>query len=470
MAMFGCIFIPQSANGVNGDALLRLAFSFSPRVELVGPGTALMDTNGLEQLFGSPEQLTRMIVKRAADCAIQVNVATSQDAETAIHASRGFVGITVIQPGEEARVLSSLPLTMLCTNLELEETWHRWGLKTFGDFAALPEAGIAERLGPEGARLHRIARGTEQRSLIPLIPALEFEASQVLEYPIELLEPLAFILASLLNQVCASLQARAKGASEIRLRLALRSPADKTPFNFERQIRLPVPMRDSIALLKLLRLDLEAHPPQAPIVAVSLRAEAAEPRVTQNNLFIPPAPEPERLELTLARIAKLVGAQNAGSPELLDTHRPDAFIIRDFQVLAQNGDRRRPNYRISAGTARDARDECSQRSCPLSLRVFRPPLWAEVECSGGKPESIRARGIQGKVTSCTGPWRMSGGWWNADSWAHDEWDIDLAPSSQSRRAGLPPKTLDFATPLHTRLFRIYHDLLTSSWYIRGSYD
>jgi protein ImuB len=47
-----------------------------------------------------------------------------------------------------------------------------------------------------------------------------------------------------------------------------------------------------------------------------------EPRTTQHGLFLPSSPEPEKLEITLARIRGLVGAANVGAPELLDTHRP----------------------------------------------------------------------------------------------------------------------------------------------------
>jgi len=74
---------------------------------------------------------------------------------------------------------------------------------------------------------------------------------------------------------------------------------------------------------------------------------ARKARVLQNGLFIPLAPEPEKLELMLARLARLVGPDNLGSPELLDTHRPDAFRVKRFVLkgkVAQNnrahGDRK----------------------------------------------------------------------------------------------------------------------------------
>src|SRR5208283_1433425 len=83
-----------------------------------------------------------------------------------------------------------------------------------------------------------------------------------------------------------------------------------------RTLRLPLPMLDAKLFLKLLQLDLNAHPPGAPIVRIHLAAEAARPRSAQGGLFLPPSPEPEKLELTLARIAGLVGEACVGALEL----------------------------------------------------------------------------------------------------------------------------------------------------------
>src|SRR5206468_5450756 len=89
-----------------------------------------------------------------------------------------------------------------------------------------------------------------------------------------------------------------------------------------RELRLPMPMRQTKPILKLLQLDLEAHSPKAPIVAVRLVLKPVQPRTTQNGFFLPATPAPDKLELTLMRIRDLVGESNVGVPELLNTHRP----------------------------------------------------------------------------------------------------------------------------------------------------
>src|SRR5438094_6420889 len=130
----------------------------------------------------------------------------------------------------------------------------------------------------------------------------------------------------------------------------------------ERAITLPVPMRNPRTFLRLFLLDIESHPPPAPIVAVAITAEPVQPRVLQTGLFIPLAPEPEKLEVTLARLAKLLGAENVGSPELLDTHRPDAFRMKRFSL---------PTTRKKAGS----NTQSANRNSPsmMGFRIFRPP-------------------------------------------------------------------------------------------------
>ena len=217
---------------------------------------------------------------------------------------------------------------------EILETLRLWGVRTFRDFAKLPITGVAERLGQEGVRLQQLAAGKTERHLKLIQPAPVFDNIIELDHPLTELEPLSFIFARLLNQLCASLFAYAFATNELRIRMKLE---DGTLH--ERTLNLPYPLRDHKVFLKLLLLDTELHPPHKAVVAVAIACEPVKPRVLQTGLFIPQAPEPAKLELTLARLAKLVGAANVGSPQILDTHRPDSFQIKRF--LVKNGSERK---------------------------------------------------------------------------------------------------------------------------------
>src|SRR5262249_12058855 len=151
----------------------------------------------------------------------KASVAVAANPDAAICAARGFCGTSVIPYGDESKFLESLPLSLLAPTPELLETLERWGIRRFGEMAALPPLGIAERLGSEGLHLHELARGEADRKLRLLEEPLCFEDEIELEYPVELLEPLAFLLARMINGIATRLATRALATDELRLRLAL---------------------------------------------------------------------------------------------------------------------------------------------------------------------------------------------------------------------------------------------------------
>jgi protein ImuB len=287
-----------------------------------------------------------------------------------------------------------------------------------------------------------------------------FEEVIELEYPLVLLEPLAFLLGRLLEQLCARLAARALATQELRLCLELENgwqTEDLSTNNgatgvlarpgqsrvFQRTLRLPVPLLDSRTFLKLLQLDLKAHPPGAPIVKIQLAAEPVRPRAAQNGLFLPPSPEREKLELTLARIAGIVGEDKVGSLELLDTHRPGGFRMQHFA----------PEL-ISRQKHKDTEENDSD-DLVTALRIFRPPVDVLATIQDGKPASIncpKCKEMQGEILWAAGPWRSSGDWWEQEGWARDEWDIAV-----QGEAGIA-------------LYRLVRDRLSAGWFLEGTYD
>jgi len=461
-------------------ALLDCAQSFSPCVEDTACNTVLLDLTGMESLFGSLPEISRAIYHRAAVLGLETNVATASNPDAAMLAARGFSGVTVIPAGEEAEQLGALPIEVLFPDrLEedrteedqkeeagrLLETLDRWGIRSLRALAALPEVALSERLGQEGLRLQNLAGGISPRTLVPVEAPMVFEEAVELEYAIVLLEPLAFLLNRLLEQLCARLASRALSTQELRLTLELekvpgfdqQSAINNQQFLlqsaienrqsticFVRTLRLPLPMLDARVFLKLLQLDLNAHPPGAPIVKIHLAAEPARPRSAQGGLFLPPTPEPEKLELTLARIAGMVGENKVGALELLDTHHPEGFRMQRFVVEA-------PQKSLRETPASTLTEE---KSAVTALRRFRPPLRADVTLENGQPMHLvcRKKDVQGRVLWKAGPWCFSGDWWEREAWSRDEWDLALQHGET------------------VALYRIVHDLLGGGWFVEGTYD
>jgi len=471
-------------------ALLDCAQSFSPCVEDAAADTAILDLAGMESLFGSLPEIARKLFRRAAELGLDGNVAVASNPDAAMLAARGFSGVTVIPLGNEEEFLGSLPVEILfadeCEGKSKEdaqqkesacrlETLDRWGVKTLRALAALPEIALSERLGQEGLGLQKLARGAASRTLVPVEAPAVFEEAIELEHPIVLLEPLAFLLNRLLDQICARLASRALNTQELRLTLELesfssfnQSEINNQQFSlqsaignrkltirstrseqFHRTLSLPLPMLDAKLFLKLLQLDLNAHPPGAPILKIHLAAEAARPRSAQGGLFLPPSPEPEKLELTLARIAGLVGESRVGSLELLDTHRAEGFRMRRFVAGATQESSAQKNQ------PRKTSELAEEKSAVAALRMFRPSLPATVTVENGQLVRVacsKKKEVQGSVLWKAGPWRSSGDWWEREAWSRDEWDLALQNAD-----GIA-------------LYRLVHDLLGGGWFVEGTYD
>ncbi|HTU32897.1 MAG TPA: hypothetical protein VMF66_03750 [Candidatus Acidoferrum sp.] len=240
--------------------------------------------------------------------------------------------------------------------------------------------------------------------------------------------------------------------------------------SYERMLSLPTPIRNPKTLLNLVRLHLQSDPPTAPIMKIVLAAEAARPRVAQTGLLLPISPDPEKLELTIARLAKVVGDSNVGSPELVDTHRPGEFRMRRFAAdLAEQGRQRESKNRNGANLGK-------QRSLQ-AFRVFRPALPATVDVCDGRPTHVRFQGVGGCVLAASGPWRSSGDWWREDGWQNDEWDLEIVFSSAvDSRANISSLALPMkvaacaANEMQHSFYRIFFDSIRKEWFVRGAYD
>jgi len=413
-------------------ALLDGASAFSPRVEDTAPGIVIIDLEGLERLFGSFHEIAAQIYDRIAFIGLEPHIAIARNPDAAMHAAHGFDGMLVMPGGTERQRLSPLPLNVLTDDAEWIETLHRWGIRTFGAFADLPATKVAERLGQASVHLQKLARGAVERPLNPYQDPLGFEEVMEFDHEIVSLEPLTFVLSRLLDQICRRLQIRNRSTHEIHVTLDL----DSHDAAHERVLRLPLPVCDPKLLLKLLMLDLEAHPPKAGVVKVRIEAIPTRPRTVQNGLFTPLAPEPEKLELTLARIAHIVGKENVGSPELLNLHRRDAFRLERFNAIA--------NRTVS---------KCAGMPETLVFRQFRPPLPAAVQFKDGIPSWIAFQGLFGPITAASGPWNSSGEWWREDAWTREEWDVGV--DSQAKGFGM---------------YRVYKDTASGRWFAEGVYD
>ncbi len=321
----------------------------------------------------------------------------------------------------------------------------RWGVHTLGALAALPPGDLSARLGPRGSRWQRLARGEDARPLVPWVEAPPYEAALDLEWPIEGLEPLSFVLGRLLEPLGARLEREARAAAVIYTGLRLVSRATHT-----RVLQLPSPIRDVRALRTLMLLDLESHPPGAAIDRVTVAIEPAPGRVVQEALFTRATPPPEQVATLVARLSALVGAGHVGTPSLVETWRPGAFGISSrFTVHSSTCEIGPDISTVPRGTLNCA------------LRRYRLPVSVRVRVAEGRPVRVMSdrHGVAGgAVVQCAGPWRASGEWWMEGAggtppchppYDRDEWDVAMADGT---------------------VYRIYVERQVGHWFIEGVID
>jgi len=497
--MIGVLY---AAEGSDGDILVDVAREFSPRIDVCGPREIVLDLAGLSRLFGDARSIAAEMRRTAAERGLQVRVAVAGSRTAARLLVRHRAGITIAD-SSDADALAPLPLELLLevrgggsvdpphgTSLssgrrqhlvnrldagsrsdpanpddDICTTLRRWGLRTLGDIAALPPDDVAARLGRAGVLWQRLARGEDPAPLVPAVPEERFEQALDLEWPIEGLEPLSFVLGRLMEPLSAHLERRDRGAAVLHVRLHLVSKAVH-----ERSLELPAPMRDARTLRTLALLDLESHPPDAAIDRVVVAVDPTPARVLQYSLITRPLPSPEQVSTLMARLNALMGEGRCGSPSTVDSWRPGAFAMTPFAPApeAPSGGGGQVGQIGQVGRVeRTLAERGDSRQLVMALRRFRFVVPARVQVEDGRPVRVTTdrRGLGGgRIERAAGPWRTSGDWWNTESggpgrsgesgrentpWDRDEWDVTVS---------------DGAT------YRLFRERDANAWFIDGVLD
>jgi protein ImuB len=406
----------QKEEAATRAILLECAGAFSPRVEERGVAerslhTAFacgIDIAGTQSLFGPPEVLARRLVERVRAVGLRACVTVSNNLHAAVCVARGLppsATVKVIPQGEEAAALAELPFTVLDPSLEQAETFAAWGVHTLGLLAALPEKNLVARMGQEGRRLWQLARGERTHLFQPVEPPLALAEQMELDSPVELLDSLLFVVGAMLDQLIVRANVRLVALAAVTITLTLDRGGTHA-----RTVRPALPTNDKRLWIRLLHLDLEAHPPPTAVLAVALNAEPGATSKVQLGLFSPQLPEASRLDVTLARIRAVVGEENVGRATLLDTHAPDAFRLESFRI---------DTFR----RAESAEETSASSALRAAVRQLRPAENVAVTLEAQRPMQFYFRGQSYRVDRAYGPWLAGGDWWQPTLWGHEQWDI-----------------------------------------------
>ena len=336
-------------------------------------------------------------------------------------------GVLVAPPGMECAALAPLPLSVLDLSPEEAETFSSWGITTLGELAKLQEIELIARLGQPGKAPAPAGTRKVTAFIQPLELVFRLEERIELDSPIELLDSLLFVMGVMLDQLIVRAQTRFLALASITLLLDLEGGTSHTC-----TVRPALPNNDRKLWLKLMHLELQAHPPPAAILSLTLNAQPGSTSKVQLGLFSPQVPEPMRLDVTLARIRSIVGEGCAGQAVLKDTHQPDGFRVEPFVVPSSSASDRK------AGTQR------------VAMRQLRPPEMVTVAVRDRQPDSFVFREKRYTVERAYGPWSSGGDWWKPTLWSLEQWDLVARGAHDASLALLLPDARSYPGALAGR--------------------
>ena len=311
-------------------------------------GRAFLGIEGLDRLWGTEPALVRRVTAAAAPLLTgppRVGIGNTRfGAQVAAvvggrrRRATAVAGVEAIPAGgaePEAAYLAPLPIRLLPVSGELLERFRVFGLRTIGDFAALPRSAVTARFGTHGADLHDLARGMDGRQLKPRRPVERLRADAELEPPVDALEPLRFVLHNLAGALCDQIAARGAGAGRARLTLELEGAP-----RYELDQPLPEPVAAADLIERLLLARLEASPPRSAVTRLSLELDGTAPAAGQQlALFARQSARAGRLAWQLTGLAIRFGPDRIHQARLLDPEAllpEDRFEWRGIDLFAEN--------------------------------------------------------------------------------------------------------------------------------------
>jgi protein ImuB len=214
------------------ERVITAVADFCPVVEVVRPGLCVLNARGPARYFGGEETLARKIVGAVTARGVVGHAGVADGQFAAVLAARAAApdhAAVVVPPGGTRSFLAPYPVHILAGSasswLTLAGQLVRLGIKTLGDFAALPARDVASRFGAEGSAAQRVARGAEARRPAVGTAAVDLAVSMEFEPPV-LAEPVVFAAKNLAGQLLAGLAAR--GLSCIRIQVEVTAESGRS--------------------------------------------------------------------------------------------------------------------------------------------------------------------------------------------------------------------------------------------------
>ncbi|MFP3915698.1 MAG: hypothetical protein ACLFWM_12540 [Actinomycetota bacterium] len=390
------------------EEVVQVIEQIVPLVEVVEPGLAHVPVEGAVRYYGGERQLAGKVAGSVPPGA-KLGLADGP-----------FAARCAAEQAEEGEPLVVEDTISFLADLgigsvgagELVDTFRWLGVTTLGDLARLPREAVASRFGPMGLRAHRLASGEDRVPRPRTIPADHVVESRHHEDPLEMADQVAFVSRSLAVRLLETLNR--EGISPYRVVVEMESGdgtirqrtwrsadpftegalAERVWWQVRAWMDVPGGIPGGVVRVRLDPSDLSDEGRQLALLEhVDRGGEVGWQQMEMDR---------HGTERALSRAQALVGPD-----EVLQAARAGGRMPHE-QVRWYPWGERPPEGGVEAPWP-------GRVPSPSPALVSSRPPMVEVEWDGGMPVRIRLGARWEPVLSWSGPWRMTGRWWEGES-------------------------------------------------------
>jgi len=326
----------------------------SPVVEPAELGRAYVGTDGLERLYGSPQQIVEAIQVRSAECGMRNFSEGSFAPRTSpvhsalriphsalrvgwgkgkflswVAATRARPGAAVIvRPGEEGEFLAAQPLAVLPLDPDTHRRLRQLGVKTLGALVALPEEAVVSQFGGVGRQLWRLAAGLVSEPVVGRVAPEPIVAALTFFTPVGERDLLAHALDKLVDRALGDPRRSGWRVQVVRVHAELEHGAS---WLATATLKDPSATRERIAAP--LKTQLERSPPAGAVERLVVEFTAFAPGTAELQLFA-------RDASAAARAGRRHALQSAAREIALRIRRPMLYHVIEVQPWSRLPERR----------------------------------------------------------------------------------------------------------------------------------
>jgi protein ImuB len=412
---------------------------FCPRIEVLRPGICAFAVRGPARYFGGDAELGRRVIETVTRLGLECGVGIADGMFAALLASRdSLMGapsdpgqatsgpqVRIVPPGGTPAFLAPRAVTVL-GEPDLSDLLVRLGIRTLGEFAAVPAAEAGNRFGAHGLLAHRLARGLDPRPLAAGPPPADLSVQIEFDPPAEQSERVVFAAKSLAGRLHAQLAARGLACVRVQVEVVCDNGEEITRLWRHDGLLSELAVAERVRWqLDGWRADQQDSPAEGGISLLRLVPDQLVRAQGRQLGLWGDAVVSDRVARAAVRVQAMLGHDAVRQPVLAGGRSPS-----DQAVLIPFGDTEASRNSAAGYQAGRpvGRPWPGRIPAPAPATVYPSPRQARVTDGSGSLVEVTGRGqLSGEparlsvagaplvaVTAWTGPWPVTERWWDPE--------------------------------------------------------